>query len=117
MRRKTIQTEANTAKRMESYNKSPYFAKKYVNNRGNSFAELKRIYVYILGNTKGYTALENRIKAEQPDACKSRGSNTEWHLDTNKVWDTLMSYERINKIVTARKINNYEELSSREYTY
>ena len=41
---RTIKYEAALMERMEAYDKSPSHLKKYVNNRINSLAELKRIY-------------------------------------------------------------------------
>jgi len=118
VKRKTLQTAANTLKSLENYNNNwPYFAKKYVNNRTNSLAEVKRVYVYILGNTKGYTAFENHLKDLQPEAKRTCGKLIEWHFDTEFLWDAFLLHEKMAKIIVARQINNWEELSNRAYTY
>lgn len=120
--KKTLQREANIMKSMEIYDNSPYYKKKYVNNRINSLAELKRIYIYLIGNTKGYTAFENSIKEQQPEAKfyrgKSKSNNSiEWNLQSDKVWDELLSHEKMSRVIKAMRIETYEELCSRVLVY
>jgi hypothetical protein len=115
MKKTDLQKEADRS--VEIYNNTPYYKKKYVNNRNNSFAEVKRIYVYLLGNTKGYSSFEKDLREKQPDAKKYRENNIEWHLDVEVIWEMLMAHETMSRIIKAKKIDSYEELCIKAYVY
>lgn len=122
MTRRTLKTEANIIKGMEMYDKTPSFNKKYVNNRINSLAEVKRIYLYLIGNMRGYTAFERLIKEKQPDATFNRSKTNskhsiEWNLDTQDVWEELLNHEKMSIVIKAMRIDSYEELCSRTQVY
>lgn len=113
----TLQTQANYEKRMDIYAKKPYYMKKYVCNRTNSLAEVRRIYIYLIGNTKGLSKFEQKIKELQPDAKKNRGGNVEWHFDEEFLWDVIKDDERMVKALVRRRIDTFEELSFRIPVY
>jgi hypothetical protein len=74
MRKKTMKGAADLQKRMDNYEKKPFYKKKYVMNRTNSLAEMKRIYVWLTGTKKGVYEFEARLKEEFPGAKRMRGN-------------------------------------------
>lgn len=91
--------------------------KYYLNGRTNSLAEVARIFRYLFGNYKEYYKFEKVLKEEQPGACLRHGKNVEWHFDTGLVWGLLKENYTVQRILKARKIENYEELSHNAYLY
>lgn len=122
MTKKTLQSEANIIQRMEWYDKKPSFKKKYVNNRINSLAEVKRIYLFLMGNMRGYTAFEKLIKEKQPNATFNKSKTNsrhsiEWNLETQDVWEELLKHDKMSIVIKAMKIDSYEELCGRTQIY
>ena len=113
MRKRTIQAVANTAKSMEKYEDRPFFKKKYVMNRTNSLKEAERLYVYLLGSTKGWDPFKKKLQRLQPEAKRMRGKNVEWHFDTEFLWDMFNENEKMRNIIEKRKIESMEEMSGK----
>lgn len=116
--KRTFKQESALILRQEKYNNRPSFTKKYVNDRNTSLSNFKRVIFYLTGTTKNYTKIEDRLKESQPEALKMRGKLVEWHFDTNKIWnEILMQDEYFKKVIKAKRIENYDELSIRAYSY
>ncbi len=41
----------------------------------------------------------------------------QWFFDTEHLWDEFMSDEKMRKVITAMRIDSYEELDARAYIY
>lgn len=117
MRKKTLQAAANLQQRMEWYEKSPYYAKKYVTNRTNSLAEMKRIYVWLTGVTRGLGPFERTLKETYPGAERHIGKNVQWHFNQDDLWEFLMAEERFARIIKHRRIRDFEDLCIQALVY
>ena len=84
MKKRTLKRQANIIRGVDIYNKKPYYKKRYVNNRTNSLAEVKRIYLFLIGNMRGFTAFEKSLKEKFPKTKKCRGKNIEWHFKVDR---------------------------------
>ena len=110
MHRMSLMQQANIIRGQESHASSTHYKHKYDPSRSNSMAELKKLYVNTLGDTKGWAAFENLVKDQQPEAKKLHGDSVAWHLDASKVWKTILLHARFEKAVTEKGIRSYEEL-------
>jgi hypothetical protein len=117
MRKKTMKGAADLQKRMDDYEKKPFYKKKYVMNRTNSLAEMKRIYVWLTGTKKGVYEFEARLKEEFPGAKRMRGKNVEWYFSQDALWEFLLADPRFVKVIEARRVSDFEELCARAYVY
>lgn len=109
MGKRTLKQEADIINYMDNqYPKR--IDKKYVSHRTNSIAELKRIYLYLIGNMKGFTPFETKLKEKYPEAKSYRGSNVEWNFIYEDIWKELIEHEKMSQIIKAMKIESYEEL-------
>lgn len=118
--RLTIQGDVNIELTQEKQSKKPPWKHKYVMNRNNSLASVKRVYVYLNGNTKGFYAFAEKLKRKYPGAMNKLGDNrkmTQWFFDTEHLWDEFMSDPKMKKVITAMRITSYEELDARAYIY
>lgn len=119
-KRLTIQGDVNIENAQKKFDKLPGWRRKYVMNRNNSLASVKRVYVYLNGNTKGMTAFLEKLKQDYPYAKQKLGDNgkmIQWFFDTDHLWDEFMSDPKMKKVITAMRIDSYEELDARAYVY
>ena len=117
MRKRTMRGAANLQKRMEGYNRKPYFAKKYVTNRTNSLNEMKRIYVWLTGVTKGLDPFANALKEAFPGARRHVGKNVEWHFDQDELWAFLLADVKLARILEHRRVRDFEDLCIQASVY
>jgi len=116
MNKRSLKQEADIINYMDNkYSKR--IDKKYVSHRTNSIAELKRVYIYLIGNMKGFTPFENKMKEKYPEAKSYRGKNVEWNFIYEDIWEELMQHEKMSQIIKAKKIDNYEELCDKAGKY
>lgn len=119
-KRLTIQGDVNIELAQKKFDKLPGWKRKYVMNRNNSLESVKRVYVYLNGNTKGFYAFSEKLKRKYPGAENKLGDNrkmTQWFFDTEHLWDEFMSDPKMRQIITAMRIDSYEELDARAYVY
>lgn len=119
-KRLTIQGDVNIELMQQRRDKRPPWKKKYVMNRNNSLESVKRIYVYLNGNTKGMTRFLEGLKKTHPYAKQELGDNRkmiQWFFDTNHLWDAFMSDSKMRRVITEMRIDSYEELDARSYIY
>lgn len=119
-KRLTIQGDINIEIMQEKRSNKLPWKHKYVMNRNNSLESVKRAYVYLNGNTKGMTAFLEKLKQNHPYAKRKLGDNKkmiQWFFDTEHLWDEFMSDEKMRKVITAMRIDSYEELNARAYIY
>ncbi|MBP3038081.1 hypothetical protein J9303_00980 [Bacillaceae bacterium Marseille-Q3522] len=119
-KRLTIQGDVNIELMQEKRNKRPSWKHKYVMNRNNSLESVKRVYIYLNGNTKGFYTFAEKLKRKYPGAMNKIGDNkkmTQWFFDTDHLWDEFISDPKMKKIITAMRIDSYEELDARSYIY
>lgn len=117
--RLTIQGDLNKELAQKKFDNLPGWRRKYVMNRNNSLASVKRCYVYLNGNTKGYGSFEMKLKQKYPDSEQRLGDNNkmiQWFFDTEHLWDEFMNVPRMKKVITAMRIDSYEELDARAYS-
>lgn len=118
--RLTIQGDVNKELAQKKFDTLPPWKRKYVMNRNNSLAAVKRIYIFLNGNTKGFYKFANRLKQKYPGAMNKLGDNkkmTQWYFDTNHLWDEFMNDPKMRKVIIAMRIDSYEELDARAYIY
>jgi hypothetical protein len=119
-KRLTTQGDVNIELMQEKHNKRPFWKHKYVMNRNNSLESVKRVYIYLNGNTKGFYAFAEKLKRKYPCAMNKLGDNakmTQWFFDTDHLWEEFMSDPKMGKVITAMRIDSYEELDARSYVY
>ncbi len=119
-KRLTVQGDVNIELMQEKRNKKPAWKHKYVMNRNNSLESVKRVYIYLNGNTKGFYAFAEKLKRKYPGAENKLGDNkkmTQWFFDTEDLWHEFMSDPKMKKVITAMRIDSYEELDARAYIY
>lgn len=119
-KRLTIQGDVNIELMQNKRNNKPPWKHKYVMNRNNSLESVKRAYVYLNGNTKGLTAFLEKLKRDHPYAKQKLGDNgkmIQWFFDTSHLWDAFIDDPKMGKVITAMRIESYEELDARSYIY
>ena len=79
--------------------------------------EVKRIHIFLFGNTKGFTAISNKIKERYPEAKTYKGKNVEWNFGRDEIWEFLMKEEKYRDRLGKFKIDNYDELIYRTSRY
>lgn len=119
-KRLTIQGDVNIELMQNKRNNRPPWKHKYVMNRNNSLESAKRAYVYLNGNTKGLTAFLEKLKRDHPYAKQKLGDNgkmIQWFFDIGHLWDAFINDPKMGKVITAMRIESYEELDARSYIY
>lgn len=119
-KRLTIQGDVNIELMQKKLDKRPAWKRKYVMNRNNSLESVKRVYIYLNGNAKGFYDFAEKLKHQYPGAEQKLGDNhkmTQWFFDTGHLWEEFMSDPKMNKVITAMRIDSYEELDARSYVY
>lgn len=119
-KRLTIQGDVNIELMQRKKSNRPPWKHKYVMNRNNSLESAKRVYVYLNGNTKGMTNFLEKLRTDHPYAKEMLGDNgkmTQWFFDTNHLWDAFMEYPKMRQVITAMRIESYEELDARAFIY
>lgn len=119
-KRLTVQGDVNIEIMQERRNKRPAYKHRYVMNRNNSLESVKRVYVFLNGNTKGFYTFAENLKRKYPGAKNRMGDNkkmTQWFFDTNHLWEEFMNDPSMRKVISAMRIDSYEELDARAYVY
>lgn len=119
-KRLTVQGDVNIELMQNKRNNRPPWKHKYVMNRNNSLESAKRAYVYLNGNTKGLTAFLEKLKRDHPYAKQKLGDNKkmiQWFFDTGHLWEAFIDDQKMRKVITAMRIESYEELDARSYIY
>lgn len=90
---------------------------RYDLNRLTSLAEMNRIYVYFMGNTKGIAEWQNELKTSFPEAAGSFGANTVWNFDAEKVWAFIQTKAKWKMMLEKNRISDFWELSLKVSPY
>ena len=91
--------------------------RRYDLNRLTSLAEMNRIYVYFVGNTKGIAVWQNELKTLYPEAERNMGLNTIWEFDAEKVWAVIQAKDSWKRMLDKQRIESFWELSLRVSPY
>ena len=110
-------SEVYSIKKQEEHDSYVEVATKDVRYRTNSLGEIKRIYMYLKGNVKGFTEFERGLKEKYPCAKYNHKNSVAWYFDEKDIWNYFRSDSYFNKVINAMGIKNMGELSYRVMNY
>ena len=109
---KSLSSNAKYIEEVDKFDRTPGNNKRYVSNRDNYLEEVRRIYVYLNGSTKGFKNFEEELRKEQADKLKiNEFGHSEWHFDRDYLWNKLSSERYFKKAIETRRIRDYGDLA------
>jgi len=85
-------------------------------NSQTNLAEMKRIYLYLVGNYRGFSAWEKQLKKTFPEAqfvCGKNDDRVFYIFEPEKIWNFILQNELWKQQIENKKIGDYWELSAR----
>jgi|GEM_PF-3711591 len=114
--KRSLYREAQSIKGSEEYRRR--IDKKYVGNRMTSLVEMKRVYSYFMGNTKGAAQFLDQLKTSYPEARTMRGKLIEWNFDGDRIFEEfILTNEFFALKCSKQKITSFAELSAKVSPY
>ena len=82
-------------------------------NTQTNLTEKKRIFAYLVGSYRGYTAWERQLKNKFPEAKHGEGKTARYIFEPQKVWEFILQNESWKRQIEYKKIGDFWELSNK----